>query len=208
LGLLVSGNRDHWQSTYAQRTPQQVSWYEPRPLRSLELIAATGVATDASILDLGGGTSTLAAELLAMGYTDLTVADISPAALAGAKGQLSSAGEHVTWIEADVRNHDFHRRYELWHDRAVFHFMVSRADRDGYLQTLRRTLRPGGHLIVATFGPDGPTHCSGLPVERYDAEGLQRTLGEEFELIGSSLATHNTPSGSSQQFLYAHLLRR
>jgi SAM-dependent methyltransferase len=208
VGLLVSGDRAHWQSTYAQRTPEQVSWYEARPQHSLELIAAAGIAKDASILDLGGGTSTLAAELLAIGYGDLTVADISPTALAHGRAHLGSAAERVTWVEADVRNHDFTRSYELWHDRAVFHFMVSDVDRDGYLQTLRGTLRPGGHLIIATFGPEGPPRCSGLPVERYRTEELQRVLGEEFELIGSNLATHHTPCGASQQFLYAHLRRR
>jgi hypothetical protein len=109
---------------------------------------------------------------------------------------------------ADIRTHGFDRRYDLWHDRAVFHFMVSPADREGYLEVLRRTLRPGGHLILATFGPQGPTQCSGLPVERYSADALQQVLGEDFELVSSSLATHHTPFGASQQFLHAHLYRR
>jgi ubiquinone/menaquinone biosynthesis C-methylase UbiE len=204
----MTDERAHWESTYAERTPEQVSWFEPRPQRSLELITAANVGREASVLDVGGGASSLAAQLLSMGYTDLTVADISPAALAHARAELGSAAAQVSWIEADVRSHDFGRRYDVWHDRAVFHFMVSSADRDGYLNVLRRTLRPGGHLIIATFGPQGPTQCSGLPVERYSAEEIQRVLGEDFELASSSLAAHHTPSGASQQFLYAHLRRR
>jgi SAM-dependent methyltransferase len=204
----VSSDRTHWENTYASRTPEKVSWYEPLPQRSVELIQAAKLGHEASILDVGGGASSLAAQLLGMGYTDLTVADISPVALAHARAELGSAAAHVRWIEADIRTHDFDRRYDLWHDRAVFHFMVSPADREGYLNVLRRALRPGGHLVIATFGPQGPTQCSGLPVERYSAEEILRVLGDDFELASSNLATHNTPSGASQQFLYAHLQRR
>ena len=185
-----------------------MSWYEPLPKRSLELIGATGLGHDASILDVGGGASSLAAELLAMGYTDLTVADISTTALAHAQTALGPSAARITWIEGDIRTHDFGRRYDLWHDRAVFHFMVDAADRKGYLDVLRKTLRPGGHLILATFGPQGPTQCSGLPINRYGADDVQRILGDEFALASSSLVIHRTPSGGSQQFHYAHLLRR
>jgi SAM-dependent methyltransferase len=200
--------RSHWEDSYSNKTPDEVSWYEPRPQRSVELIRATGLGHDARILDVGGGASSLAAQLLGMGYTDLTVADISPAALAHAKAELGSDAARITWIEADVRTRDFGRRYDLWHDRALFHFMVSRADREGYLDVLRRTLRPTGHLVIATFGPQGPTRCSGLPVRRYGAEDLLSVLGEDFVLASARLATHRTPSGASQQFLYARLLRR
>jgi SAM-dependent methyltransferase len=204
----VPDDRAHWERAYAEKTPVRVSWYELLPQHSLALIEAANVSLDAGVLDVGGGASSLAAQLLGMGYTDLTVADVSPAALAHARAELGSDAGRVSWIEADIRSHDFGRRYDLWHDRAVFHFMVSPADREAYLKVLRRTLRPGGHLIIATFGPQGPTQCSGLPVERYSAEGIQRVLGEDFELASSSLATHHTPSGASQQFLYAHLRRQ
>ena len=204
----MSSDHAHWENTYASKPTGKVSWYEPRPEHSLKLIEATGVSRDAGILDVGGGASSLTAELLGMGYTDLTVADISHAALAHAKAELGSDASRIMWVEADIRTHDFGRHYDLWHDRAVFHFMVSPADRTGYLNVLCRTLRPGGHLVIATFGPQGPTQCSGLPVERYRADELQRALGEDFELASSSLAVHRTPSGASQQFLYAHLLRR
>ncbi len=201
-------DRAHWEDSYSKKTRDKVSWYEPRPQRSLELIQATGLSRDARILDVGGGASRLAEQLLGMGYTDLTVADISPAGLAHARAELGSDAARVTWIEADVRTYDFGSSYDLWHDRAVFHFMVSPADREGYVSVLRRTLLPGGHLVIATFGPQGPTQCSGLPVQRYGAEDLLSVLGEDFVLASSSLATHHTPSGASQQFLYARLLRR
>jgi SAM-dependent methyltransferase len=204
---VVSSDRQHWESTYLAKPTDRVSWYEARPEHSLELIRSTGVRNDAAILDVGGGASSLAGQLLAIGYTDLAVADISPTALAHAKAALGGDAARIAWIEADIRRHDFGRVYDLWHDRAVFHFMVSTDDREGYLEVLRRTLRHGGHLVIATFGPQGPTHCSGLPVQRYGAQELQRSLGEEFELISSSLTAHSTPSGASQQFLYAHLRR-
>jgi 2-polyprenyl-3-methyl-5-hydroxy-6-metoxy-1,4-benzoquinol methylase len=194
---LVSSERAHWESTYATKATDAVSWYEPRPERSLELIQATGVSHDAGILDVGGGASSLAAQLLGMGYADVAVADISQASLAYAKAELGSDATRVSWIEADVRAHNFGRLFDVWHDRAVFHFMVCAADREGYLEVLRRTLRPGGHLLIATFGPQGPTHCSGLPVQRYRADELQRVLGEDFELISSSLVTAHLPEPAS-----------
>jgi len=204
----MAADRAHWERTYTEKTADQVSWYEPQPQRSVELIEATKLDHEAGILDVGGGAASLAARLLGMGYTDLTVADVSPAGLAHAQSELGSDAARITWIEADIRSHDFGRSYDLWHDRAVFHFMVDAVDRDGYLDVLRKTLRPGGHLILATFGPQGPTQCSGLPVERYGADDVQRVLGDDFELISSTLADHRTPSGRSQQFHYAHLRRR
>jgi SAM-dependent methyltransferase len=206
--LMVAAGRAHWESTYTGKPVDQASWYEPQPQRSLDIIEATKLGHDAGILDVGGGASSLAARLLGLGYSDLTVADISPAALAHAQTELGSDAALINWVEADIRSHDFGRWYDLWHDRAVFHFMVDPADRDGYLHVLRKTLRPGGHLILATFGPQGPTQCSGLPIERYGAHEVQRAFGEDFELLSSTLADHHTPSGRSQQFHYAHLRRR
>jgi SAM-dependent methyltransferase len=208
VDCLVSSDRAHWETTYSEKAPEKVSWYEPRPQRSLELIQAACANHEAGILDVGGGASSLAAQLLGTGYTDVTVADISHAALAHAKAQLGNDASRITWIEADIRTHDFGRQYDIWHDRAVFHFMVDSADRQGYLKVMRDALRPGGQVIIATFGPQGPTQCSGLPVQRYGAEELQRVLGDDFELASSTLAAHHTPSGASQQFLYAHLCRR
>jgi ubiquinone/menaquinone biosynthesis C-methylase UbiE len=196
----------HWERIYEEKPPEALSWYQPVPKTSLDLIDDARVAGDAAILDVGGGTSSLAVRLLDAGYTDITVADISSAALDRARAALGTDADRVTWVQADVRDHDFGRPFDLWHDRAVLHFMVDDADRDGYLEVLRRTLRPDGHLIVATFGPEGPTRCSGLPVSRYGAPALAELL-PEFELLSSRLEVHHTPSGTPQQFLYAHLRR-
>lgn len=197
----------HWQRVYSDRSPQEVSWYEPTPRVSLEMIGEAGLAPDAAILDAGGGASGLAGHLLAAGFTDITVADISAAALRRARENLGPEAERIAWLQADLRTHRFDRRFDLWHDRAVLHFMVDPADRAAYLETLRGALRPGGHLVVATFGPEGPTRCSGLPVGRYDAAELAALLGDELTLRSSRLLEHRTPSGSTQQFLYAHLIR-
>jgi ubiquinone/menaquinone biosynthesis C-methylase UbiE len=194
--------RAHWDGVYAQRDPRELSWFEPAPEISLALIEQAGVARDRAIVDIGGGTSGLAAALLAGGYTDITVADISAAALHAAATTLGADAQRVRWVTADVRSHDFGRRYDLWHDRAVFHFMVSTPDRDAYLDTLRRALAPGGDAIFATFGPAGPTRCSGLPTRRYDSLELTRRLGPDFHPEVSRLHEHTTPSGEHQQFLY------
>ncbi len=198
----------HWDQVYTTRQPTDVSWYEPEPTHSLALIAASGLPADSSIIDVGGGMSSLGTTLIERGYTDVSVADISAAALERGRTQAGHAGRDITWIEADIRTHDFQRQYHLWHDRAVFHFMAQQHDRDGYLDTLCRSLRPGGHLILATFGPDGPDQCSGLPTARYGAQTLSATLGSDYDLLSSELVKHETPSGAAQQFLYAHLRRR
>jgi ubiquinone/menaquinone biosynthesis C-methylase UbiE len=205
---VVSAVASHWEQVYARCDPEELSWHQPSPQGSLELIEDAGLERSAGIIDVGGGVSDLAAALLKAGYSDITVADISRTALARAKARLGAASGRIAWVEADVRKYDFGRRFDLWHDRAIFHFMVEAGDRDGYLETLRRSLRLGGHLILATFGPGGPTTCSGLPVDRYSAASLAKVLGEEFELLFSRAEEHRTPSGSSQQFLYAHLRRQ
>ena len=192
----------HWDAVYGRRDPRHLSWYEPAPEISLALITQAGVPRDAAIIDVGGGTSGLAAALLANGYTDITVADISAASLEAAQATLSTDAERIRWIHADVRSHDFGCRYQLWHDRAVFHFMVTTTDREAYLDTLRRTLVRDGWAIFATFGPAGPTHCSGLPTRRCDARELIRLLGPDFDPVASRLHQHTTPAGEEQQFLY------
>ena len=173
---------------------------------SLALINGAGVALDDPIVDIGGGTSGLAGGLLDAGYSNITVADISRAALDRARAKLGVAADRIAWLEADVRQHDFARSYALWHDRAVFHFMVETSDRDQYLANLRSSLRAGGHVVFATFGPEGPTECSGLPVTRYGAPALADLL-PDFELLSSGLVMHQTPSARLQQFVYAHLRR-
>jgi SAM-dependent methyltransferase len=197
----------HWEEIYSQKAPDQVSWYEPLPETSLALIEEAELPRDAAIIDVGGGTSGLAAQLIVAGYTDVTVVDISAAALRRASGELGSMSKQIEWIEADIRSVAFARRYDLWHDRAVFHFMVTAADRDRYLTVLDKTLRPGGHLILASFGPAGPTSCSGLPVARYGVDELLQAVGGKFALVSFQIQDHRTPGGRTQQFLYAHLRR-
>jgi SAM-dependent methyltransferase len=204
----VSDSGARWEQIYLERQPERLSWYEPLPEASLALIEEAAVPRDAPILDVGGGTSKLAGQLLAAGYRDVTVVDIAPHALERAREELGPAADRVTWIEADIRRHEFGPRFDLWHDRAVFHFMVEPNDRTRYVRALRRTLRAGGHLIIATFGPDGPTRCSGLPVARYGGGELSQVLGADFEFVSSRLEQHRTPGGHGQQFLYAHFRRK
>jgi SAM-dependent methyltransferase len=200
----MSGERAHWKRVYAERARDAFSWFEPMPRPSLMMIEALGMPFDAPIVDVGGGASRLAAELLCRGYSDITVLDISGEALERARKDFPEA-DRITWVLADVRSHDLGRRFALWHDRAVFHFMVSDGDRRAYLATLSRSLEPGGDVILATFGPDGPTRCSGLPVDRYGADALAATIGNRAALVSWHLEEHGTPSGASQQFLFAHL---
>jgi len=200
----MSGERDHWDRVYAAHARDAVSWFEPVPRSSLAMIEGLGIPLDAPIVDVGGGASRLAAELLYRGYSDITVIDISGAALERAREDFAGA-EEITWVLADVRGHDLGRRFALWHDRAVFHFMVTGEDQRAYLTALARSVAPRGHVILGTFGPDGPTRCSGLPVARYSADTLAATIGDRAELVSSHLEEHRTPSGQSQQYLFAHL---
>jgi len=198
----MNGSQSHWEEIYAHRDPQLASWHEPAPQISLAVIDDLALPRDAGIIDVGGGTSSLAQALLEAGYADITVADISSSSIQRAKAHVGDDAQRIGWVQADVRSHDFGRRYDLWHDRAVFHFMVDPADRDRYLNVLRCTLRVGGHAILATFGPDGPTRCSGLPVDRYDASKPSQILAPDFVAVSSRLYDHETPAGARQQFLY------
>jgi SAM-dependent methyltransferase len=204
----VAEARTHWQQIYRLHEPEALSWHEPVPEISLSLIEEAGLPEHAAVLDVGGGASKLAGRLVTSHYCDVTVVDIASRAIEQARAELGPAADRVKWIEADIRWHDFGRQFDLWHDRAVFHFMVAAEDRDGYLDTLRRTLLPGGHLILAIFGPAGPTQCSGLPVVRYGAAELSQVLGRDFELVSSRLEQHRTPGGHIQQLLYAHFRRQ
>jgi len=192
----------HWQSVYARKGEREVSWFQESPQPSLDLIE--GCATPSSaIVDIGGGASHLADALLQRGFKDLTVLDLSSAALAAAKARIGSAAEHVRWITADIVTWAPERVYDVWHDREAFHFLVAEPDRAAYLARLERALRPGGHAIIATFAPDGPERCSGLPVTRYNADGLARTLGPSFRLESTRRHEHVTPWGAPQAFQFS-----
>jgi SAM-dependent methyltransferase len=197
----------HWRTAYEEKAPDEVSWFEAEPATSLALIEAASLPRDAAIVDIGGGASRLAAELIARGYEDVTVADISGPALDRGRVVAGPASERIDYVEVDVTE-GLGRRFDLWHDRALLHFMVDAGLREAYLDALRAGLRPGGHLVLATFGPEGPTMCSGLPVARYGVDGLSDLLGGEFELRRDETVEHTTPSGKSQQFVYALFRRR
>ena len=192
----------HWEEMYRREGAHAPSWFESIPRHSLQLIRATGVPNDAPILDIGGGASHLVDHLLAAGYTDLSVLDIAPAAMALARARLGTAGDRVEWIAADVRHFQPSRLYALWHDRAALHFLVTPEDQRRYMQVLVAALAPRGHVILATFGPEGPSRCSGLPVRRYSAGELGATLGTGFQLKQSELTEHDTPTGHRQRFLF------
>ena len=198
-------SKEHWEKVYTTRTTDAVSWFQPHADLSLGLIEATGVSHDAAIIDVGGGASTLVDDLLANGYTDLSVLDLSAAALAAAQRRLGLRAAKVQWIEADVTKADLPaRRFDVWHDRAVFHFLTSAEDRAAYVQAVFRAVKPGGHVIVATFAEDGPNQCSGLPVMRYRAGELHAEFGEAFLLLSHRKEAHHTPSGTVQQFVYCY----
>ncbi len=200
--VLNDERKSHWDEVYSRRPLTEVSWYEALPAKSLEQIRATGVRPQEPLIDVGGGASFLIEALLDAGHRDLTVLDISSEVLERLRSRLGARTPAVTLLQRDVTAFRPERRYALWHDRAVFHFLIDRGDRERYVAALKQALRPDGHLIIATFGPDGPQRCSGLPVQRYDAATLAAELGGSFTLVGSSLDVHRTPAGATQQFLY------
>jgi SAM-dependent methyltransferase len=198
--------REHWDDVYARKAPGEVSWYRPSLDRSLRFIDDLALPRDAPIIDVGGGASTLPDDLLARGYIDVTVIDLSAKALEAARTRLGARADEVKWLAEDVTEISLApAAYALWHDRAVFHFLVDDERRSRYVATCRAALRPGGHVLVATFGPDGPERCSGLPVRRYDADQLHAAFGKDLRLVAAALETHVTPWGAPQQFCYALL---
>jgi trans-aconitate methyltransferase len=190
----------HWDVIYGTKGAKKVSWYQPAPRVSLELIRQIDVAVDVPVIDIGGGGSLLVDNLHVRGFVDLTVLDISKVALA--EGNRRMGPKSVHWLQADVRTWKPDRRYGLWHDRAVFHFLVDPADRTAYLRNLQAATAPGSVLILATFAPDGPETCSGLPVARYSSDALAEVLGESFEALSSLEEQHATPAGVVQPFTW------
>src|SRR5580765_1782473 len=195
--------KPHWESVYTTRPANMVSWYSRHLETSLALIERFAPSRSAAIIDVGAGESTLLDDLLLRGYTDLTALDVSHIALDACRQRLGDAAAHVHWLKADVTDATLpHNRYDLWHDRAVFHFLTTPAQRHAYVVQAEQTLKPGGHIIIATFGPQGPTQCSGLPTMRYDATELQREFGDRFQLLEGFTKDHTTPAGPTQQFMW------
>lgn len=198
-------HKQHWEQIYSTKPSDAVSWFQDHADQSLRLIHNTRLGRNSAIIDVGAGASTLVDDLLAEGYTDLTVLDLSPAALMVAKQRLAKHAECVRWAEGDVTRAEFPvHRFDIWHDRAVFHFLTEPADRQAYVEQVVRSVRPGGHVIIATFAEDGPEKCSGLPVVRYQPESLHAEFGDAFLLVGHEKEAHHTPSGAVQQFVYCY----
>jgi 2-polyprenyl-3-methyl-5-hydroxy-6-metoxy-1,4-benzoquinol methylase len=197
--------KTHWENIYAIKAPEAVSWYRAHLETSLALIERATEARSASIIDIGGGESTLIDDLLLRGYENLTVLDVSETAIDVTKKRLGARAEQVRWLVADITEVEFKPlAYDLWHDRAVFHFLTTPERRVAYVRQVACAVKPGGHVIVSTFGPEGPQECSGLDVMRYDAESLHGEFGGHFRLIESSKELHQTPFGTTQQFLYCY----
>lgn len=203
----MTDRKQHWDKVYTDKSPLAVSWYQTEPHLSLALIADTGVAKDAPLIDVGGGASVLVDRLHAAGYGRLAVLDISGRALAHARTRLGAAAGDIDWYEADVTQFSAPHRFALWHDRAVFHFLTDPNDRRRYVETLKRTLLPDGHVIMAAFAIGGPTRCSDLDIVQYDAAKLTAELGAEFELLAERSEVHRTPAQKDQLFAF-FLLRR
>jgi trans-aconitate methyltransferase len=201
------GRSDHWQNVYVDKGENQVSWLQETPAISLELIELAGAMPGSGIIDIGGGASRLADCLVSRGYQDVTVLDLSAAALASARSRMGDSASRVTWIAADVTVWEPSRSYDIWHDRAAFHFLTEPLDQAAYVDRLRRALRASGHAIIGTFAPDGPERCSGLAVSRYDAARLAATLGSGFELIDTRRHEHVTPWGAAQTFQFSTFRR-
>jgi len=199
--------KTHWENVYANSSPLRVSWYQKEPALSLQLIRDAQIALDAAIIDVGGGASILVDRLCDADYTNVGVLDVSAKALAHAKDRLAGRACGVGWYEDDVTEFNPAKRFSLWHDRAVFHFLTDRADRVRYVDVLKRALEPDGHLIIMAFAIGGPKKCSGLDIVQYDADKLMAELGQGFELLETGHEVHVTPSDHEQKFAYFRLQR-
>lgn len=197
--------KQHWDQVYNTKPSDAVSWFQEHAAQSLRLIHNTGLGKDAAIIDVGGGDSRLVDDLAAEGYTDLTVLDLSSIALALARQRLGKNAGAVNWMEGDITRVALPEcRFDIWHDRAVFHFLTDPADRHAYVEQVMQAVRPGGHVIIATFAEDGPEKCSGLPVMKYQPETLHAQFGEAFLLVEHEKEAHRTPFGTVQQFVYCY----
>jgi 2-polyprenyl-3-methyl-5-hydroxy-6-metoxy-1,4-benzoquinol methylase len=201
------GRQAHWDDVYTTKDEKAVSWFQERPDISVDLIQATGVDANASIIDVGGGASRLVDVLIGQGFKAVTVLDLSEKALATSKARLDAKGAHVQWLVADITTWEPSQTYDVWHDRAALHFLTDPKDRAAYAERVLRAVRPGGHVIIGTFALDGPERCSGLPVIRHDAASLGKILGPLFELVESKRHDHHTPVGAIQRFQFSRFRR-
>jgi SAM-dependent methyltransferase len=204
----MSDRTTHWDTVYATKGEAEVSWFQDSPTISLEMIRAANPDRAAAIIDIGGGASRLVDGLLADGYRNLAVLDLSANALEAARRRIGPSAAAVEWIVADATEWQPARRYDVWHDRAAFHFLTDPRDRSAYVERLRAAIAPGGQVIIGTFAPDGPEKCSGLPVQRHDSASLSAELGPDFELLETRGETHHTPWHSTQAFQFSRFRLR
>ena len=197
----------HWQAVYQGKAETEVSWFQEHPSTSLALIRDTGLDTEARIIDVGGGASRLVDHLIDEGWRNVTVLDIAPAALERSRRRIGDRATGVKWLAADVTQWMLPARFDLWHDRVVFHFLTEPAARVAYSAAMAGAVRNGGHAIIGTFAPDGPERCSGLPICRYDADGLAAKFAAQFQLVGTLSEDHVTPAGKVQRFMFCRLRR-
>ncbi|MBX3292917.1 MAG: class I SAM-dependent methyltransferase [Acidobacteria bacterium] len=197
--------KEHWETVYQMKGRDEVSWFREHLDTSLKMISNTGVGKDASIIDVGGGNSTLVDDLLDSGFVDISVLDISANAIDGSKKRLGTKAKGVDWIVADITTAELPvEKFDVWHDRAVFHFLTDENDRRKYVELVIRSLKPEGHIILASFSLEGPKKCSGLDVMRYSPETMHSEFGRPFQLVASQSETHNTPFGTTQEFVYCY----
>ena len=204
----MSDRSSHWDSVYATKGEAEVSWFQDSPTISLDLIRAAAPDHGAAVIDVGGGASRLVDALLQDGYRDVSVLDLSANALDATRKRIGAAAATVDWIVADATTWQPAKTYDVWHDRAAFHFLTDAGDRAAYVERLRSAVAPGGQIIIATFAPDGPEKCSGLPVQRHDSASLLAELGPEFTLVETRRETHHTPWDSTQAFQFSRFQRR
>jgi SAM-dependent methyltransferase len=207
MGILSLDRKEHWDTAHSTRRARELSWYEQNPALSLSMIGRANIAADTPILDVGGGASSLVDFLLEDGYRDLTVLDVSGVALRKARRRLGDKASRVGWIEQDITSFEAGRKYGLWHDRALFHFLTLKVERRKYIQALRKALQGGGQAIISSFAIGGPERCSGLDIVQYDAAKLGRELGTEFTLLEQEQVLHLTPANKEQLFGFYRFIR-
>ena len=205
--MTTTDRQAHWENIYATKRESEVSWFEETPAQSLELLELVGAQPASTIIDIGGDASRLVDNLLAKGFQNVTVLDLSSAALDAARARLGGKADAVKWIVADATAWRPTETYDIWHDRAAFHFLTSTKEQRAYVQRLKQALKPGGHLIIGTFALDGPERCSGLPVARHSAESLSALLGADFALVDSRRHQHETPWHAVQKFQFSAFRR-
>lgn len=198
----MNKDRQHWDKVYSEKPPTEVSWYEPMPQISLELIKSCEIDKDAAIIDIGGGDSFLAEFLVSLGYKNITVVDISSKAIERAKERMCEKAEEVKWIIADASKFEPERKYDLWHDRAAFHFLTGEDQKKNYLERVHRAVKPGGYVIMGTFSDKGPQKCSGLEVQQYSVNDMCKLFEEEFTMLSGKNIDHQTPGGKKQNFTF------